>query len=113
MPLQIYGRHGSLQMDLNDGIALVSDKLPSAAGPGRLHLHARPPVGAPRPPLEGMAGAIDHLLECLSTGAQPLTHGEDARRSLELVEAAYQSLREGRAVRLPLVPAATGGAAGE
>jgi myo-inositol 2-dehydrogenase/D-chiro-inositol 1-dehydrogenase len=113
MPLQIYGRHGSLQMDLNDGIALVSDKLPSAAGPGRLHLHTRPPVGAPRPPLEGMAGAIDHLLECLSTGAQPLTHGEDARRSLELVEAAYQSLREGRAVRLPLVPAATGGAAGE
>ena len=58
-----------------------------------------------------MAGAIDHLLECLSTGARPLTDGEDARRSLELVEAAYQSIAEGRAVRLPLVPAGVTGTA--
>jgi predicted dehydrogenase len=36
-----------------------------------------------------------------------LTDGEDARRSLELVEAAYQSIREGRAVRLPLATATT------
>jgi glucose-fructose oxidoreductase len=105
MPLHLYGRHGSLQMDEQDQITLVSDRLPGPAGPGRLQLATTPPVGAPRLPLEGMAGAIDHLLDCLATGAQPLTHGEDARRSLELVEAAYRSLDEGRAIRLPLAPA--------
>jgi predicted dehydrogenase len=104
MPLQLYGRRGSLQMDLDDTISLVSDRLPGEAGPGRLVLHTRPPVGAPRLPPEGMAGAIDHLIDCLNTGARPLTHGEDARKSLELVEAAYQSIKTGRAVRLPLVP---------
>jgi glucose-fructose oxidoreductase len=51
-----------------------------------------------------MAGAIDHLIACLNTGERPLTHGEDARKSLELVEAAYESIKTGRAVRLPLVP---------
>lgn len=106
MPLQIYGRHGSLQLGWDDTIALVSDRLPGEAGPGILHLHTRPPIGASRPPLEGMAGAIDHLLDCLRTGARPLTHGADARASLELVEAAYRSIEEGRAVRLPLTTAA-------
>ncbi|MFN8524531.1 MAG: Gfo/Idh/MocA family oxidoreductase [Chloroflexota bacterium] len=105
MPLQLYGRRGSLQMDLDDTISLVSDRLPSDAGPGRLVLHTRPPVGAPRPPAEGMSGAIDHLIQCLNTGTQPLTHGEDARKSLEVVEAAYESIRTGRPVKLPLTPA--------
>ncbi len=106
MPLQIYGRDGSLQMDWDDMITVASSKLPDTAGPGRFEIHTRPPVGAPRPPLEGMAGAIDHLLDCLLDGAVPLTPGEDARASLELVEAAYRSIREGRAVRLPLAAAA-------
>jgi predicted dehydrogenase len=105
MPLQLYGRHGSLQMDHDDTITLVSDKLAGEARNGIVQMHTRPPVGAPRPPVEGMAGAVDHLLECLRTGQQPLTNGEDARRSLEVVEAAYRSVREGRAIRLPLVPA--------
>jgi len=103
MPIQIYGRHGSLSMDENDTITVVSGKI-TGPGPGLFQLHTKPPVGAPRPPPEGMAGAIEHLLDCLETGAQPLTHGEDARASLELVEAAYQSVREGRAVQLPLAP---------
>jgi predicted dehydrogenase len=49
-----------------------------------------------------MAGAIVHLLECLERGERPLTDGAEGRASLELVEAAYRSLREGRAIRLPL-----------
>ena len=103
MPFQLYGRHGALHMDEQDQITVTSEKLAADDRSGRLQLHTRPAVGAPRPPLEDIAGAIDHLLECLSTGARPLTDGEDARRSLELVEAAYQSIAEGRAVRLPLV----------
>jgi predicted dehydrogenase len=101
MPLQIYGRDGSLQVDWDDRITVASNTLPGA-GAAIVEFHTRPPVGAPRPPAEGMAGAIEHLLDCLLDGARPLTPGEDARASLELVEAAYRSIREGRAVRLPL-----------
>lgn len=102
MPIQIYGRLGSIQMDMDDNIAVVSEKLEGAAGPAIQHVQLRPPVGAPPLPLESMAGAIDHLLSCLISGEQPLTHGEDARRSLEVVEAAYLSIKERRPVRLPL-----------
>jgi predicted dehydrogenase len=105
MPLRIFGRSGALEMDGDDRVSVFSDRIVAADsphGPGTVRFHRRPPVGAPRPPAEGMAGAIDHLLECLDKGTTPLTDGEDARRSLELVEAAYRSLGEGRAVRIPL-----------
>jgi predicted dehydrogenase len=102
MPIEIYGRNGAIHMDWDDTITVTSRDSGGEAGAGTFQLHTAPPVGAPRLPAEGMAGAIEHLVECLATGAQPLTHGEDARASLELVEAAYRSLREGRAIRLPL-----------
>ena len=89
----------------HDTITVTSDKIGGAAGPGVFQVQTRPAVGAPRLPPEGMTGAIEHLLDCVLNGSQPLTHGEDARASLELVEAAYQSINEGRAVRLPLQPA--------
>jgi len=104
MPIEIYGRDGSLQMDEHDTITVTSDKIAGDIGPGVFQVQTRPAVGASRPPAEGMAGAIEHLLDCVLNGTQPLTHGEDARASLELVEAAYQSINEGRAVRLPLQP---------
>jgi predicted dehydrogenase len=99
----MYGHNGSLQMDYDDRITVASDKLAQEAGPAFLQLYTRPPVGAPAPPAEGMAGAIDHLLDCVAQRKQPLTHGEDARKSLELVEAAYRSIQEHRAIGLPLV----------
>ncbi len=104
MPIEIYGRDGSLQMDEYDTITVTSDKVAGDIGVGIFQVQTRPAVGAPRSPAEGMAGAIEHLLDCVLNGTQPLTHGEDARASLELVEAAYQSINEGRAVRLPLQP---------
>jgi predicted dehydrogenase len=113
MPIEIYGREGSIRMDWDDTITVTSSRLAGEASGGILQIQSAPPIGGPRPPIEGMAGAIDHLLDCLRTGEQPLTHGADARASLELVEAAYQSIREGRPVALPLAPVAApaGGAA--
>jgi predicted dehydrogenase len=107
MPLQIYGTIGSIQMDHEDTITVVSEKIDAgpAAGAGSFTLHTRPPVGAPRQAMEGMAAACDHMLDCVLEGRQPLTHGQDARQSLELIIAAYESIRQGRAIRLPLVPA--------
>ncbi len=108
MPIEIYGRDGAIQMDWNDIITVTSNGLGGAAGAGTFQIHAAPAVGAPRLPAEGMAGAIEHLIDCLVDGIQPLTHGEDARGSLELVEAAYRSISEGRAIHLPLTPANAG-----
>ena len=105
MPIEIYGRDGSIRMDEHDTITVTLNKTGSAADVGVFQVQTAPPVGAPRLPVEGMAGAIDHLLHCLETGAEPLTNGVDARGSLELVEAAYRSIGEGRAVQLPLSPA--------
>ncbi len=105
MPIEIYGRDGSLRMDEHDTITVTSDKIAGDVGPGVFQVQTRSAVGAPLLPEEGMAGAIEHLLDCVLSGSKPLTHGEDARASLELVEAAYHSIDEGRAVRLPLQPA--------
>jgi predicted dehydrogenase len=113
MPIEIYGRDGSIRMDEHDTITVTSDKIGGAAGSGVFQVQTRPPVGAPRPPAEGMAGAADHFLDCVLNGTQPLTHGQDARASLELVEAAYRSIQEGHAVRLPLKPIAATARDGE
>jgi predicted dehydrogenase len=102
MPLQIFGRDGSIEMDEHDEIRLHSRGFAQQAGPGVIHLESRPAVGAPALPAEGMTGAIDHLMECLKTGAPPLSDGRDARRSLELVLAAYQSILKRQTVTLPL-----------
>ncbi len=107
MPIEIFGRDGSIRMDWDDTITVTSRTIGGEAGAGVFQVHPTPPVGAPRPPVEGMAGAIDHLLDCLREGKQPLTHGEDARASLELVEAAYRSIGERRPIQLPLTPTAT------
>ncbi len=112
MPIEIYGRDGSIRMDEHDVITVSSGRIAGDVGPGVFQIQTRPAVGAPGLPEEGMAGAIEHLLNCVLNGTQPLTHGEDARASLELVEAAYRSINEGRAVRLPLQPAAAAVSAG-
>jgi predicted dehydrogenase len=113
MPIEIFGSIGSIRMDWDDTITITAPGSGGVAGEGIVQLASQPPIGGPRPPREAMAGAIDHLLDCLRTGAQPLTHGADARASLELVEAAYLSIREGRPVHLPLPVAATTSAAGQ
>lgn len=102
MPLQIFGHDGSIEMDDHDQVSLHSTGFAQGAGPATVQLEGRPPVGGPSPAAEGMAGAIDHLFECLGTGARPLSDGRDARRSLELVLAAYQSLALRHTITLPL-----------
>src|SRR5262249_6210424 len=106
MPLEIYGTIGSIRMDAADTITVTSQKIDpgAAAGPGLFQLHVRPPVGAPRDAQDGMAASCAHMLDCVINGREPLTNGEDARRSLELVLAAYASIDQQRAVRLPLAP---------
>lgn len=44
---------------------------------------------------------LRHFGQCLLEDREPLTNGEEARKSLEVVLAAYRSAREGRWVELP------------
>jgi predicted dehydrogenase len=51
---------------------------------------------------------IEHFLESVRTGQEPITSGQSQRRPLEIVLAAYRSMETGEPVRLtppsPLTP---------
>jgi predicted dehydrogenase len=62
-------------------------------------------AGSPRTKLTTFKGdsfsdEIAHFVECVRSGAEPLTSGRNQRRSLELVLAAYESMRTGLPVRV-------------
>src|SRR5690606_9785962 len=104
MPIEIYGTAGHIVMDTDDRITVFSDALGEpGVGAGTVHrVWNTPAVGEPRPPAEGMAGAIDHVIDCIrDRSITPLTDGAEARRSLAVVEAAYRSIAENRTVTVP------------
>ncbi len=49
---------------------------------------------------QAFRGVMEQLQYAVKTGATPLLNGDDNVKTMALVEAAYRSLREGRAVRL-------------
>lgn len=48
------------------------------------------------------ARELSHFGQCILSGETPLTSGDEARRSLEIVIAAYRSVSEGKMVTLPI-----------
>ncbi len=56
-----------------------------------------PPAG---PAVNQFVGQLDHMAECVLTGAEPIVPGEEGLRDLRIMEAIYRSAREGRAVAL-------------
>ncbi|SNS96197.1 Predicted dehydrogenase [Noviherbaspirillum humi] len=46
------------------------------------------------------ARQIDHMAECIASSRQPHTPGEEGLQDMRIIEAIYQSAREGRPVRL-------------
>ena len=50
----------------------------------------------------GMPQEIQHFVDCLRTGSEPLETGADGRVALEVVYAAYISAGRGERVHLPL-----------
>ncbi|HEV2124211.1 MAG TPA: Gfo/Idh/MocA family oxidoreductase, partial [Chloroflexota bacterium] len=102
MPLQLFGEDGSIQMDMEDHIRVYSHTGTVTSLYGSIELQLRAPSGAPGLPPSGFAGAIDALLRAIANGTPVPVSGEEGRRSLELVLAAYRSIETGTAVRLPL-----------
>ncbi len=54
------------------------------------------------PKTAGHRAQYADLLDAIATGRDPVINGEDARKPLEIIVAAYQSARSGREVALPL-----------
>jgi len=48
------------------------------------------------------SGVVDHFVECIQQGKEPLTTGREARDALEVILAGYKSAKEGTTVDLPL-----------
>jgi predicted dehydrogenase len=59
------------------------------------------------PPGNPFALQLQHFADCVLNKKQPLTSGPDARRTLEVCLAGYESAEAGRIVHLPLAPAVT------
>ena len=45
---------------------------------------------------------LQHFVDCVRTGSDPITRGEDGRRVIEVITAAYLSAQEQREVTLPI-----------
>jgi len=54
----------------------------------------------PGPGATQFAGQLDHMAQCVLTGAEPIVAGEEGLRDLRIMEAIYRSAREGRTVAL-------------
>ncbi len=54
----------------------------------------------PEAPQNQFSAQLDHLSQCVMTGAEPIVAGEEGLRDMRIIEAIYRSAREERAVSL-------------
>jgi UDP-N-acetylglucosamine 3-dehydrogenase len=92
--LRIDGDLGSLSTNDGQTIVLFSEREDFLPG-GILKQHEINVPGGDTFILE-----VEHFLECIQTGEEPITSGRSQRRSLEIVLAAYQSMESGKPVTL-------------
>ena len=52
----------------------------------------------------GFPQEMQHFVDCILAGEQPLETGEDGRAVMEIIFAAYESAGTGRKVELPFTP---------
>ncbi|MEM2111177.1 MAG: Gfo/Idh/MocA family oxidoreductase [Candidatus Bathyarchaeia archaeon] len=114
-PVQSYGRKiltgtdGEIEMGGN-GIWIWTKKEPYRQ---RTFIENTPPspvfsrtyveVSAPMPPFAmGYKPTIDEFIKCIKENKEPVITGQDARAVLEIGLACYQSVKEGKPVKLPL-----------
>jgi predicted dehydrogenase len=55
------------------------------------------------PQKQQFALELDHFAQCVRTGQQPFTPGEEGVQDMKLIEAILQSAREGRRIELPRI----------
>jgi predicted dehydrogenase len=89
--LYLYGDQGSIH---NVGGLFVDTRRHGGALDGIVKMDV--------PEADPFAEQIRHFADCVTNGTEPLTSGADARKTLEVCLAAYESARTGQIVRLPL-----------
>jgi len=84
---------------LNNAYAYKGQQLQTshAEGPAKMENHIT--LGA----INQFAAEMDHFSECILEDKQPHTPGEEGMQDQRIMEAIYQSAREGRPVKLPAV----------
>ena len=92
--LRIDGDLGSLSVQDGQTIRIFSERPDLQLG-GQLTEHA-----LHVPAADSFALEIEHFIECVRTGQEPVTSGRSQRRPLEIVLAAYRSMETGQLVRL-------------
>ncbi|MCD6444494.1 Gfo/Idh/MocA family oxidoreductase [Candidatus Bathyarchaeota archaeon] len=86
-PLKIYGSEGALAWPAWDNRVMV-------------YKDGECRVIKTKPFSESFRAEIEHFATCIELDETPLTCGEEARRDLQLVLAAYESAKTGRIVRV-------------
>lgn len=64
---------------------------------GREQEISSPPPG---PAKTQFAGQLDHLVDCIASGREPIVSGEEGLRDQRIIEAIYLSAKEGRRINL-------------
>lgn len=97
--LEIYGTIGTIMVTLQNParptLQLVAESGPAATFGGWIDVPVVETVPAFSPMLQ-------HFVDCIRDGKRPVTTGEDGYRSVEVIQAAYTSAREGRRVTIDL-----------
>ena len=96
--LRIEGEAGSLRATGTNGGRIVVFR-DAARDPLSLGVPSEVEVVVPE--LDTFELEVEHFLGCVRAGGEPLTSGRRMRRPLELVLAAYESMRTNREVVLP------------
>jgi predicted dehydrogenase len=82
------------RIELESGTGYAGNRLWVGAG------REREITPAPGPAATQWAGQLDHLAQCVLTNRAPIVAGEEGLRDLRIIEAIYQSAREGRRIEL-------------
>jgi predicted dehydrogenase len=91
--MELFGLNGTVTVDLLDVSAPVETYLPHEGWSARVVAHQR--AAGP----DHLLG-VEHLVDCLTTGAAPLPSIEHAIHVIEIMEAAGRSAASGKAIAL-------------
>lgn len=96
---EIAGRKGFISVD-NFSVAPVT--VMSNDNVERFSPEAMPSVPGMPFPIDPYYREIGHFVDCILTNREPMTNGEEAKKSLEVALAAVRSSKTGDVVKLPL-----------